>query len=99
MKIYWTKRSEAKFIKIKSHINKEFGRASSIKFQDKVFDFLELLEKFSELGSLEVEEKKIYGFQITRQTRIFIELIKITSVCLHFLTQDRIQQKNLNNLL
>ncbi|MTI20526.1 type II toxin-antitoxin system RelE/ParE family toxin [Fulvivirga sp. RKSG066] len=76
MTIYWTKRSESKFLKIKSYINKEFGQLSTIKFQDKVFDFLELLEKFPELGSLEVAEKKIYGFQISKQTRVFYRINK-----------------------
>jgi len=74
MTIYWTKRSESKFLKIKSYIHHEFGTASSIKFQDKVFNFIELLEKFPEPGTLEVADKKIYAFQISKQTRMFYRI-------------------------
>jgi len=40
----------------------------------KVFDFLELLERFPELGTLEVAEKNIRRFQISKQTRIFYRI-------------------------
>lgn len=36
--------------------------------------FWSLLTKFPKMGSLEVPEKNIYGFQITRQTRLFYRL-------------------------
>jgi plasmid stabilization system protein ParE len=84
MKIYWTNRSHARFLKIKAYINKEFGKASSTKFQDNVFDFLELLEKFPELGSLEVADKNIYGFQLSKQTRIFYRITNDHIVLLTF---------------
>lgn len=35
-----------------------------------------LLEEFPELGSLEVPDKKIHGFQLTKQTRIFYRIAK-----------------------
>ena len=76
MKIYWTKKSKQKFLDIKSYILSEFGLSSSEKFKERVFDFLEILSKFPELGSLEVPNKSIYGFQLSRQTRVFYRINK-----------------------
>ncbi|MFT5864227.1 MAG: plasmid stabilization system protein ParE [Flavobacteriales bacterium] len=74
MRIYWTKKSESVFQEIYTYILTEFGEKSSNKFKDKVFDFLELLEKFPQLGTLEVPDKNIHGFKISKQTRIFYRI-------------------------
>ncbi|MEQ8336083.1 MAG: type II toxin-antitoxin system RelE/ParE family toxin [Cyclobacteriaceae bacterium] len=76
MRIYWTKKSESRFHEIYTFILTEFGEKSSNKFKDKVFDFLALLEKFPELGTLEVPNRKIHGFQVSKQTRIFYRINK-----------------------
>ncbi|MFY0686948.1 MAG: type II toxin-antitoxin system RelE/ParE family toxin [Cyclobacteriaceae bacterium] len=76
MRIFWTKKSRSRFYEIDAHISTEYGEQSSVKFRNKVFDFLELLERFPKLGTLEVIEKNIYGFQITKQTRIFYRINK-----------------------
>ncbi len=74
MRILWTKKSQTRFQAINSHISDEFGEQSSIKFKNRVFDFLEILQRFPELGTLEVAEKNIRGFQISKQTRIFYRI-------------------------
>jgi plasmid stabilization system protein ParE len=76
MRIFWTKRSQSRFQEIHTYISTEFGELPSAKFRNKVFDFLELLERFPELGTLEVAEKNIRGFQISKQTRIFYRINK-----------------------
>ncbi|XOV93186.1 MAG: type II toxin-antitoxin system RelE/ParE family toxin [Bacteroidota bacterium] len=76
MKILWTKKAQTRFQEIISYILTEFGEKPSISFKDKVFDFLELLERFPQLGTLEVVDKNIYGFQISKQTKIFYRINK-----------------------
>lgn len=76
MKIFWTKRSKQRFLDINSYILSEFGTNSSKRFKSRIFDFLELLSKFPELASLEVPNKNIYGFQVSKQTRIFYRINK-----------------------
>ena len=76
MRIFWTKKSQSRFTEIDSYISNEFGEKSSMKFRNKVFNFLELLERFPELGTLEVAEKNIRGFQISKHTRIFYRINK-----------------------
>ena len=43
-------------------------------FEQKMVDFLDLLEDFPEIGVVEVIEKQIRGFQLTKQTRIFYRI-------------------------
>jgi len=66
MRIFWTKKSQTRFDEINSYLLSEFGEKSSIKFKNRVFDFLELLERFPELGTLEVADKNIRGFQLSK---------------------------------
>jgi plasmid stabilization system protein ParE len=76
MRIFWTKKSQSRFEEINSYISTEFGEEASLKFRNKVFDFLELLERFPELGTLQVADKNIRGFQISKQTRMFYRINK-----------------------
>ncbi|WP_462243614.1 type II toxin-antitoxin system RelE/ParE family toxin [Ekhidna sp.] len=66
MRIFWTKKFQFRFQEINTYISTEFGEKSSSKFRNKVFDFLELLQRFPELGTLEVAEKNIRGFHISK---------------------------------
>ncbi|HNP17660.1 MAG TPA: type II toxin-antitoxin system RelE/ParE family toxin [Fulvivirga sp.] len=76
MTIFWTKKSKTKFLEIAEYIQLKFGSKSSEKFTDKVLDFIELIRRFPELGSLEVSDKQIYGFQLTKQTKVFYRINK-----------------------
>lgn len=74
MKIYWTKRSESRFLEIQNYIEHNFGEETKTSFKNRIITFLELLTKFPKIGTLEIPEKNIYGFQITSQTRLFYRL-------------------------
>ena len=74
MKIYLTKRAEKNYHSIKKHIVREWGKTVAEAFEQKVVDFLDLLEDFPEMGVAEVPEKQIRGFQLTKQTRIFYRI-------------------------
>jgi plasmid stabilization system protein ParE len=50
------------------------GRKSSRSFEQRTVDFLDLLEQFPEMGAVEVIEKQIRGFQLTKQTRVFYRI-------------------------
>lgn len=69
-------KSQIRFQEIDSYITDKFGQKSSEKFKNKVFDFLELLQRFPQLGTLEVPDKHIHGFQISKQTRVFYRINK-----------------------
>ena len=71
MRISLTKRAEKNYRSIKDYITNEWGERVAEAFEQKTVDFLDLLEDFPEIGVVEVIEKQIRGFQLTKQTRVF----------------------------
>lgn len=71
MTLTWTKNAKIRFEEILDYIEKEFGHAARHDFRTRTKEFTFLLKEFPEMESIEVREKKIRGFQISRQTRVF----------------------------
>ena len=74
LKIVWSVRAATKFDGIISHLIAEWGEKSAKEFILKVFDFLDILSEFPEIGSVENKEKNIRGFTIVKQVTIFYRL-------------------------
>lgn len=74
MEIFLTKRAEKNYVSIKEYITRKWGERISQVFEQKTVDFLDLLEIFPEMGTVEVVEKQIRGFQLTKQTKIFYRI-------------------------
>ena len=74
MRIVWTKKARKRFSEILDYIELKFGDSARHSFITKTKDFTRLLYEFPEIGTLEIPEKKLRGFQLTRQTRIFYRL-------------------------
>jgi plasmid stabilization system protein ParE len=51
--IYWSTRADNKFDKIISYINEEWGEVLARAFVKKVYEFLDILVEFPEIGSVE----------------------------------------------
>jgi len=63
-----------------------------------VNDFLDILEIFPEIGTLEVPEKNIRGFQINSHIRIFYTVKSDSLVILSFFNVlQNSEKKNLGN--
>jgi plasmid stabilization system protein ParE len=84
MKIVLTRRAENNYRSIKRYFLEEWGGMVSEAFEQKVTDFLDLLEAFPEIGSVEFLDKEIRGFQITKHTRVFYRIKKGTVIILSF---------------
>ena len=74
MKVVWTRQAQNRLAEILGYIEAEFGTIRRESFRSKVKDFTALLSEFPEMGTLEVKDKNLRGFQITRQTRVFYRL-------------------------
>jgi plasmid stabilization system protein ParE len=74
MRISLTKRAEKSYRSIKDYITTEWGERVADAFEQKMYDFLDLLEAFPEIGVVEVPEKKIRSFQVTKKTRVFYRI-------------------------
>lgn len=74
MRIFLSTRAEKKYRSIKEYIGNEWGEKIAEAFEQKTIAFLNLLEDFPEMGAVEVIEKQIRGFQLTKQTRVFYRI-------------------------
>jgi len=71
LEIYWTKRADKKFDEIIEYLLKEWGKNITEAFVKRVYDFLDILVEFPEIGTLENRKKEIRGFTIVKQINVF----------------------------
>lgn len=74
LRIFWTKRALNNFDTILNYIEEEFGESSTKAFALKVHNFIENLQDFPELGTIQNNEHQIRGFVIVKQVTIFYRI-------------------------
>ena len=96
MKISITKRANRDFLKIQDYLITNWGDSSVVKFKNQVSEFFDILEIFPEIGTMEVTEKNVRGFQINSHIRIFYTVKSDSLVILSFFNiLQNPQKKNL----
>jgi plasmid stabilization system protein ParE len=96
LKILWSKRADKKFDKILDYLQEDFGESVTKSFVRKVYDFLDILSEFPELGSIENREKKIRGFTIVKNINIFYQIDDKAIYLLDFFdNRQSLKKKNL----
>lgn len=84
LEILWSKKADRKFDHIIEYLSAEFGEASTKKFINKVYEFLDLLAQFPDIGTIESKEHNIRGFVIVRQLTIFYQVRNDKIILLNF---------------
>ena len=84
LEIYWTKRADKNFDKIIDYLLNEWGENVSRAFVKKVYDFLDILAEFPEIGTIENREKGIRGFTIVKQVNVFYRISGNKIILLNF---------------
>lgn len=74
MKIRIAKSAENSFRAIMEFLKNKWGEKVAEAFENKSAEFLNILKDFPEIGPIEVEQKRIFGFQLTKQTRLFYRI-------------------------
>ena len=74
LNIVWTKRANNKFDTIILYLEQEWGMKATSVFVKKVYNFLDVLIEFPEIGTLEHKEKNIRGYTITKQVNIYYKI-------------------------
>ncbi len=82
--IVWSKRSVKKFDEIIDYLIKEWGEKVTSSFVRKVYNFIDLLAEYPEIGSLEHAKKNIRGFILIKQICVFYKIKKDTIIILSF---------------
>jgi len=84
LKILWSKRAEKKFNKIIEYLLEEWNEQITDAFVKKVFELIDTITEFPEIGIIENKEKAIRGFSIVKQISIFYHLEKHQIIILDF---------------
>jgi plasmid stabilization system protein ParE len=72
--IRWTTRADVKLDHLIIYLESEWGKSVVNAFMKKLYDFLEILSEFPEIGSMQYPEKNIRGFSLTKQISIFYKI-------------------------
>ncbi|MCK4664950.1 MAG: type II toxin-antitoxin system RelE/ParE family toxin [Bacteroidales bacterium] len=84
LEIKWSRRADKKFDKILEYLQEEWGSKAMRNFVRKVYDFLDLLIEFPEIGTIEDKRKNIRGFTIVKQINIFYRIKGTKIILLNF---------------
>ena len=74
LEIQWTTMVDIKLDHLIIYLESEWGENVVKAFMKKLYDFLEILSEFPEIGSMQYPEKKIRGFSLTKQVSIFYKI-------------------------
>ena len=82
--IYWSKKADKRFGSIIEYLEDEWGHHTTSLFVKKVYDFLDILSEFPEIGTVEKKELNIRGFVIVKQLTIFYQVREDKIILLNF---------------
>jgi plasmid stabilization system protein ParE len=82
--VFWSKRADHKFDKIIEYLLEEWGEKATKEFVKKVYDFIDILQEFPEIGTLENKGSNIRGFVIVKQLTLFYKISKNGIILLNF---------------
>ncbi|HRX12891.1 MAG TPA: type II toxin-antitoxin system RelE/ParE family toxin [Draconibacterium sp.] len=82
--LYWSTRADKKFDEIIEYLLQEWDETVTKAFVKKVYDFLDILVEFPEIGSIEHVERNIRGFVIVKQLTVFYKIENEKIVLLNF---------------
>ena len=74
LNIRWTTKADIKLDQLIIYLETEWGASVVKAFMRKLYDFLEILSEFPEIGSMQYPEKGIRGFALTKQVTIFYKI-------------------------
>src|SRR5665647_627047 len=84
LKIHWTKRADKKFDKIIDYLLVEWNEKVTKSFVKNVYDLIDILAEYPEIGTLENKEKGIRGLTIVKQVNIFYKFQDDQLIILNF---------------
>lgn len=93
LKIFWTRSADRKFDKITEYLLGEWNQRVTQSFVKKVYDTIDILAEFPEIGTIEHTEKGIRGFTIVKQINIFYKVHDNKLIILNFFDNRQSPEK------
>lgn len=84
LEIYWSKRADKCFDSIISYLESNWGEHAVSLFVKKVYEFIEIISEYPEVGSVENVNLNIRGFVIVKQITIFYQVLDGKIIILNF---------------
>jgi plasmid stabilization system protein ParE len=84
LSIKWSKYADRKFDKILEYLIATWGENTTKAFVNRTYEYINLLSKYPEIGTLENPEKNIRGLVIVKQITVFYKVKKNNIVILNF---------------
>jgi plasmid stabilization system protein ParE len=84
LEIYWSKRADKRFDEILKYLKLKWGEKTVKSFVKKVYDFLDILSEFPEIGTMENQGLNIRGFVIFKQITLFYQIRDTQIILLNF---------------
>ena len=84
LNIFWSKHADKSFDSIITWLQSNWGEHSVSLFVKKVYEFLEIITEFPEIGSIENTDLNIRGFVIVKQITIFYQVRNEKIIILNF---------------
>jgi plasmid stabilization system protein ParE len=82
--IHWTRQADRKFDKIIVYLLDEWNQRVTESFVKNVYDTLDTLAEFPDIGTVEHKEKGIRGFTIVKQINTFYKVSDNKLIILNF---------------
>ncbi len=93
LEIYWTRQADRKFDKIIEYLLNKWNQRVTVSFVKKVYDTLDTLAEFPDMGTLEHKETEIRGFTIVKQINVFYKISDNKLIILNFFDNRQSQEK------
>jgi len=74
LKVVLSKKADKDFDEIINYIKSDFGSQDSINFKALILNFLDLIQTFPEIGSLEIPNKNLRAFVAHKRLKIFYRI-------------------------
>ena len=85
LNIRWTTRADIKLDQLIIYLESEWGESVVKAFMKRLYDFLEILSEFPEIGSMQYPEKGIRGFPVFEylisKTNLFSRMFRVLNSC------------------
>jgi plasmid stabilization system protein ParE len=93
LEIQWSKRADKKFDKILEYLLVEWSERVTKSFIRKVYDLIDTLAEYPEIGAIENKEKGIRGFTVVKQINIFYKVSGNKIIILDFFDNQQATKK------
>jgi plasmid stabilization system protein ParE len=84
LEVFWSKKADLNFDSIIDYLQSEWGESSIKLFVKKVYEILDLLIEYPEIGSLEYQELNIRKIVIVKQITLFYQVRDEKLILLNF---------------